>query len=127
MSVIGVKICHMETYVDSAGRTVTAEQAENEFRKRVILQGGALEGDVYDKQLEAWMGTYQKLTQADKRSINATTATFVVGFSLVALTAFAALILGGGLLAFILILLIGGVIACVPAILVMIFTSSKKS
>lgn len=126
MSVIGVKMCRMETYVDSAGKTVTVEQAENEFRKRMILQGEPLEGDAYDKKLEAWMGTYQKLTNADKRSISAATATFAVGFALVALSAFAALLLGGGILAFILILLIGGVIACVPGILVMIFTSSKK-
>lgn len=113
--------------MDNAGKAVTAEQAENEFRKQAIVAGGPLEGDDYNKQLEAWMGTYKKLTRSDKRSISATTATFVIGFALVCVAAFAALIVGGGLLAFFLILVIGSVLACVPALLVMIFTSLKKN
>lgn len=117
----------METYVDSKGKVVTAEQAETEFRKQVIAQGGALDGADYDQRLEAWLGTYQKLTKGDKRSISATVVTYLIAFGIAFVVAFIALFTGGGLLAFILILVIGGVVAFLPALLVMMFTTPKKS
>ena len=113
--------------MDGKGKMLTAEQAESEYRKQAIVQGAPLEGEAYDRQLAAWLGTYRKQTPADKRSIAATTVTFIVGICIVGAIAFAALILGGGLLAFILILIIGGIIACVPPLLVMMFTSTKKA
>lgn len=127
MSPTAVKMSRMDTYLDSKGKVVTAEQIENEFRKQVIVQGGALEGEAYNQQLEAWKGTYRKMTKGDKRSVAATTATLAIGVGIAAVIAFIALIAGGGILAFILILVIGAVIAGIASLLVLMATSLKRS
>lgn len=113
--------------MDSAGKTVTAAQAEQEYRKQMIVAGRPLEGEEYDRGLDEWYGTYRKLTRSDKRSIGATTIVMAVGFAVAALVAFVALFSGGGLLAFVLILLIGGFLSFGLGMIVMIFTSLGKS
>lgn len=116
----------METYVDSKGKTVTAAQAEDEFRKQMVVAGRPLEGDDYDRSLQDWLGTYRKLTASDKKSIGATAITFASMFAAVALIAFIALFTGGGLGWFLGILIAGGIASFITALLVMMFTSVKN-
>lgn len=112
----------METYVNSAGKPVTAAIVEAEYRKQLIVAGRPLEGDEYDQGLEDWCGTYRKLTKADKRSINAATTVTVIGVAITVAIAFIALVAGGGLLAFIIVAIIGSIISAGIGGLVVIFT-----
>lgn len=116
----------METYVDNKGKTVTVAQAESEYRKQAIVAGRPLEGDDYDHGFQEWLGTYRKLTAGDKKSIGATTTTFVVMFAIFAIIAFVALLTGGGLGWLLGILITGGIISSVTAMLVMLFTTPAK-
>lgn len=108
--------------MNSAGKTLTAEQVEAEYRKQLIVAGRPLEGDEYDQGLEAWCGTYRKLTNADKRSVTAATTVTVIGVVTTVIVAFIALVAGGGLLGFIIIAIIGTIISAGIGALVVMLT-----
>lgn len=116
----------METYVDSAGKTLTAAQAEQEYRKQLVVAGRPLDDADYDQGLQEWLSTYRTLTAGDKRSITAATVALVIGVCLTALVAFIALIAGGGLIAFVLILVVGFIMSFGLGGLVVLFTSPSK-
>lgn len=116
----------MDTYYDSAGKVTTRAQIEQEYRKSLIVAGKELSGDSYDQGLDAWLSTYRPMTRSDKRSINASVATMVIGFCVVGFIALIVLMSGGGLAGFIGVLLIGGVMAFGFGLLVMMFTSLGK-
>ena len=115
----------METYVNSAGKTLSAAQAEQEYRQQLIVAGRPLEGADYDRGLQEWLSTYRKLSKNDKRSITAATTVVAIGVALSALIAIFTLVAGAGLIAFVVILIVGGLISFGLAGLVVIFTSTK--
>ena len=117
----------METYVDSNGKTVTAEQAENEFRKRVIVEGGPLEGEIYEQRLEAWMNTYRKKTPKERRRTNTVIDTYVVSCVVFVLLGLFALLTGAEFVIFILIAISGLFVSLVPMAIAFLLTRPAKS
>lgn len=116
----------MDTYVNSSGKTATSEQAEQEYRKQLIVAGKPLSGTEYDAGLSEWLTTYTPITKGDQRSISAALITFMVGAGISAIVAMIALVSGGGLLAFVLIFVIGAFMSFGLAGIVVIFTSPTK-
>lgn len=115
-----------DRYRDSAGRVITAAQAEQEYKKSLIVAGKPLNGPEYDAGLTEWLTTYSKITPAETRSLNVSVITFAVLLAIVIVIAAIAGIAGGGILGFILVAVIGGFMAFGLTAIVMLITTPKK-
>ena len=110
---------------DDKGRPVNAEQAEQEYRKSLIVAGRPLEGPDYEAGLEEWYGTYHQVTKEEQR---ANRVGFIAGAVVIGITAFVAVIAAfiGGILAFFIVGGIGLVLALVVNVLASLFATPSK-
>lgn len=111
---------------DSTGRTITPAQAEQEYKKSLIVAGKPLDGPDYAAGLQAWLSTYDKAPTPDKRVETVAFIAFGVPMLIVAFVAIIAAVAGGGILGFFLILIVGGIGSFLFALLVTILVPAKK-
>jgi len=115
----------LQTYRDNAGKTLTATEAENDYRKACIVAGQPLTGPEYETGLENWYSTYTKVTAKEQRANAAPYIALMIGL---AITVVIALMAGaaGGILAFIIVFAIGAFMSMGLSAVVVMFTIPER-